>query len=410
MRRGLGFSQFLLNSLGKIRSDNRSYESMDISTFHSQDRPRAVLVLEDGSMYQGRAFGALGRAGGEVVFNTSMTGYQEILTDPSYYGQIVTMTYPLIGNYGVNQEDLESKKIQAAGFIVKEPSVIASNWRSESSLEEWMRSQNVVGLCGIDTRALVRRLRIAGVMRGVIRLEEDSAAKGGELDEVPAMAGLDLVRYVTAQAPYTWSEKLHPYHRAQGTPAPQKAPVRVAALDYGIKHNILRHLAERAQEVHVFPAFAKAKEILRCNPDGIFLSNGPGDPAPVTYAVETVRELLGKKPLFGICLGHQILGLALGGKTFKLKFGHRGGNQPVKNLDTGKIDITAQNHGFCVDLAGAASRKARVTHVNLNDQTVEGLESKELRCFSVQYHPEASPGPHDAGHHFDAFIQMMKNS
>ncbi|MBN2326747.1 MAG: glutamine-hydrolyzing carbamoyl-phosphate synthase small subunit [Candidatus Omnitrophica bacterium] len=381
---------------------------MDKSILHSLNRPHAALVMEDGSIYQGRAFGAAGRAGGEVVFNTSMTGYQEILTDPSYHGQIVTMTYPLIGNYGVNQEDLESKKIQAAGFIVKEPSIVPSNWRSGSSLEDWMRSQNVVGLCGIDTRALVRKLRNAGVMRGVIRLGDESEPRGGELDGIPPMAGLDLVRYVTTQEPYTWSEKLHPYHRAQGTLAPQKAPVRVAALDFGIKHNILRHLAERVREVHVFPAFAKAKDVLGCNPDGIFLSNGPGDPEPVTYAVETVRDLLGAKPLFGICLGHQILGLALGGRTFKLKFGHRGSNQPVKNLDTGKIDITSQNHGFCVDLAGVDSQKARVTHINLNDRTVEGLESRELRCFSVQYHPEASPGPHDASHHFDAFIEMMK--
>jgi len=256
---------------------------------------------------------------------------------------------------------------------------------------------------------LVRKLRNAGVMRGVIRLEEENESdKRDDLDDVPNMAGLDLVRYVTTQEPYLWNDKLHPYHRAQGIPAPQKAPVRVVAIDYGIKHNILRHLAERVREVHVLPAFAKAKEIMNYQPDGVFLSNGPGDPEPVTYAIETVRDLLGKLPVFGICLGHQILGLALGGKTYKLKFGHRGGNQPVKHLDTGKIDITSQNHGFCVDLQGLDPAKVRVTHINLNDNTVEGLESKELKCFSVQYHPEASPGPHDAGHHFDAFIQMMK--
>lgn len=382
---------------------------MKTSILHTPQRPSAVLILEDGSRYRGRSFGAVGRAGGEVVFNTSMTGYQEILTDPSYHGQIVTMTYPLIGNYGVNEEDLESKKIQVAGFIVKEPSLIHSNWRSTHSLDDWMRSQNIVGLCGIDTRALVRKLRNAGVMRGAICLEEENQSnERDDLDDVPNMAGLDLVRYVTTQEPYLWNDKLHPYHRAQGIPTPQKAPVRVVAIDYGIKHNILRHLAERVREVHVLPAFAKAKDILQYQPDGVFLSNGPGDPEPVTYAIETVRDLLGKLPVFGICLGHQILGLALGGKTYKLKFGHRGGNQPVKHLDTGKIDITSQNHGFCVDLHGVDPAKVRVTHINLNDNTVEGLESKELKCFSVQYHPEASPGPHDAGHHFDAFIHMMK--
>lgn len=382
---------------------------MNKSILQSPKRPAAVLILEDGSVYRGRAFGACGQVGGEVVFNTSMTGYQETLTDPSYHGQIVTMTYPLIGNYGVNLEDYESKKIQVAGYIVKEPSLIYSNWRSSRSLEDWMRSQNIVGLCGIDTRALVRKLRNAGVMRGVIRADcEREGALKSDLDDVPEMAGLDLVRYVTTQEAYNWSEKLHPYHLAKGTPEPHKTPARVIALDFGIKQNILRHLAERVQDVRVLPAFSKAKEILDSNPDGVFLSNGPGDPEPVTYAIETVRNLLGKVPIFGICLGHQILGLALGGKTYKLKFGHRGANQPVKNLDTGKIDITSQNHGFCVNLEGVDPRKARVTHINLNDNTVEGLESKELRCFSVQYHPEASPGPHDASHHFDAFIEMMK--
>lgn len=382
---------------------------MNKSTILSPNRSAAVLILEDGSTYRGRAFGAVGQTGGEVVFNTSMTGYQEVLTDPSYHGQIVAMTYPLIGNYGVNEEDFESNKIQVAGFIVKEPSLIYSNWRSSRSLEDWMRSQNVVGLCGIDTRALVRKLRNAGVMRGVIRAADcGDASLQSDMDDVPEMAGLDLVRYVTTQEPYSWKEKLHPYHLAKGTPEPQRAPVRVVALDFGIKQNILRHLAERVQDVHVLPAFSKAKDILGYKPDGVFLSNGPGDPEPVTYAIDTVRDLLGKVPVFGICLGHQILGIALGGKTYKLKFGHRGANQPVKNLDTGKIDITSQNHGFCVDLKGIDPGKARVTHINLNDNTVEGLESKELRCFSVQYHPEASPGPHDACHHFDAFIQMMR--
>ena len=382
---------------------------MNKTIFKSPRRSPAVLILEDGAIFRGRAFGATGCAGGEVVFNTSMTGYQEVLTDPSYHGQIVTMTYPLIGNYGVNEEDVESKKIQVAGFIVKEPAMLYSNWRSDLSLEEWMIGQNVVGLCGIDTRALVRKLRNYGVMRGVIRLDDGSESDLKEaLADVPQMAGADLVRYVTTQDPYPWTDKLHPYHLAKGTAVPEKAPVRVVALDFGIKQNILRHLAERVEELHVLPAFTKAKDVMKYKPDGIFLSNGPGDPEPVTYAVDTVRDLLGQAPVFGICLGHQILGLALGGKTYKLKFGHRGANQPVKHLDTGKIDITSQNHGFCVDLQDVDPQKVRVTHINLNDNTVEGLESKDLKCFSVQYHPEASPGPHDASHHFDAFIRMMK--
>ncbi len=383
---------------------------MNISSIKRIKRSPATLLLEDGASYPGRAFGAIGRTGGEVVFNTSMTGYQEILTDPSYYGQIVTMTYPLIGNYGVNQEDIESDKIQVSGFIVKEPSLIRSNWRSDYSLEEWMQQQNIIGLCGIDTRALVRKLRNSGVMRGVI-LAGDAGQSDlhSEIDQVPDMAGSDLAQCVTTKESYLWDKKLHPYHLVQGVPTPDRAPVRVAVMDFGIKHNILRHLAERVKEVKVFPASTQSEEILAFNPDGIFLSNGPGDPEPVTYGIDTVRNLLGKAPMFGICLGHQILGLALGGKTYKLKFGHRGANQPVKDLDTGKIDITSQNHGFCVDLNGVDPAKVRVTHINLNDNTVEGLESKENQCFSVQYHPEASPGPHDAGHHFDAFIQMMKN-
>jgi carbamoyl-phosphate synthase small subunit len=382
---------------------------MNISSIKRIKRSSAVLLLEDGSRYPGRAFGAIGRTGGEVVFNTSMTGYQEILTDPSYFGQIVTMTYPLIGNYGVNQEDTESDKIQVSGFIVKEPSLIYSNWRSDCSLEEWMQQQNIIGLCGIDTRALVRKLRSSGVMRGVILAgDADQSDLQSEISQVSNMAGADLAQCVTTKESYLWNEKLHPYHLSQGVPTPDKAPVRVAVMDFGIKHNILRHLAERVKEVKVFPASTTSEEILAFNPDGIFLSNGPGDPEPVTYGIDTVRNLLGKAPMFGICLGHQILGLALGGKTYKLKFGHRGANQPVKDIDTGKIDITSQNHGFCVDLNGVDPAKVRVTHINLNDNTVEGLESKANQCFSVQYHPEASPGPHDAGHHFDAFIQMMK--
>ncbi len=381
---------------------------MSASLLLRPQRPPAVLVLEDGSIFRGRAYGALGETGGEVVFNTAMAGYQEVLTDPSYHGQIVTMTYPLVGNYGINEEDQESSRIQVSGFIIKEPSAMASNWRSRLSLEDWLKLHNKVGLCGIDTRALVRRLRNHGVMRGVICPEEGSESDlRAKVESVPFIAGSDLARFVTTDKPYRWDEKLHPYHKTQGLPEPRREPARVVALDYGIKLNILRHLAERVGETYVLPASATAEEVMSYQPDGVFLSNGPGDPEPVTYAIETVRQLLGKVPIFGICLGHQILGLALGCKTYKLKFGHRGANQPVKDLATGKIDITSQNHGFCVDAAGLDPEKVRVTHVNLNDNTVEGLECRDMNCFSVQYHPEASPGPHDATHHFDTFVNLI---
>lgn len=372
-------------------------------------RPPAVLVLEDGSLFRGRAFGALVESGGEVVFNTSMTGYQEVLTDPSYYGQIVTMTYPLIGNYGVNDEDVESKTIQVSGFIVKEPAVLYSNWRSSTPLEEWMKQQGVAGLCGIDTRALVRKLRNHGVMRGVICPEEGSEADLiARAQAVPSMAGADLVKSVTTKEPYVWDKSLHPMHRMISQDELKPEPFRIVAYDFGIKENILRNLFDRVKEVHVVPADTPAEEALKLKPDGIFLSNGPGDPEPVSYGIEAVKGLLGKAPVFGICLGHQILGLALGGKTYKLKFGHRGANQPVKDLQTGKVDITSQNHGFCVDYDSLKRDDVRVTHLNLNDQTVEGLECPDMNCFSVQYHPEASPGPHDAGHHFDRFIETIK--
>ncbi|MBI1390948.1 MAG: glutamine-hydrolyzing carbamoyl-phosphate synthase small subunit [bacterium] len=376
--------------------------------FSSIHRPPAVLALEDGTIFRGRAFGALTESGGEVVFNTSMTGYQEVLTDPSYYGQIVTMTYPLIGNYGVNEEDVESKRIQVAGFIIKEPSRLYSNWRGGVSLEEWMMSQNVAGLCGIDTRALVRKLRNVGVMRGVILPGEGGDDAVGKARAVPSMAGLDLVKAVTTGEPYDWNQSLHALHKQTLPDGIERAPFRVVAYDFGIKQNILRNLAERVSELHVVPATASAEDVLAMKPDGVFLSNGPGDPEPVDYAINSVRGLLGKVPVFGICLGHQILGLALGGKTYKLKFGHRGANQPVKDLDTGKIDITSQNHGFCVDADSMPGDGVRVTHLNLNDNTVEGLEDQAKMCFSVQYHPEASPGPHDATHHFDKFIDLMK--
>ena len=352
---------------------------------------------------------ALGESGGEVVFNTAMTGYQEVLTDPSYYGQIVTMTYPLIGNYGVNDEDIESARIQVAGFLIKEPSVISSNWRSKNSLEDWMKAQNIVGMCGVDTRALVRKLRSAGVMRGMILPAEGSQQDlMDKVGKVPSMIGADLVRYVTTDKPYRWGDVLHPYSRQMGATETRKEPYRVVVYDYGIKRNILRNLAERMEEVHVLPAHAPAAEVLALNPDGVFLSNGPGDPEAVDYAIENVRNLLGRVPIFGICLGHQIMSLALGAKTYKLKFGHRGANQPVKNMHSDRVEITSQNHGFCVDLEGIDQDTLQVTHINLNDNTVEGVESKDLKCFSVQYHPEAAPGPHDASHHFDHFLRLMK--
>lgn len=370
-------------------------------------RPPATLVLEDGSIFRGQSFGAAGETGGEVVFNTSMTGYQEILTDPSYSGQIVTMTYPLIGNYGINDEDTESTKIQVAGFIIKELSLITSNWRSKMPLEEWMKIQNVVGLLGIDTRALVRKLRNHGVMRGYITTADCTEAELKEkVSQIPSMAGSDLVQSNTCEKIYGWDDRLHTYHQSPKFKRNENDPIKVTAFDFGVKHNILRHLTERGCQVKVVPANTSAEDVLADNPDGIFLSNGPGDPEPVSYAVDTVKQLLGKKPLFGICLGHQILGLALGGKTYKLKFGHRGANQPVKNLTTGKVDITSQNHGFAVD-AKSLPNNVKETHINLNDNTTQGLECDDLNCFSVQYHPEASPGPHDAAHHFDRFLDMM---
>jgi len=374
------------------------------------DHPPGLLVLTDGTVYRGRVFGALEEAGGEVVFNTSMTGYQEILTDPSYHGQIVTMTYPLIGNYGIVPEDMESTKIQVAGFIVKEPSALFSNWRAGGSLEEWMRTQGVTGLYGIDTRALVRRLRTGGVTQGIISTQIDDPE--GILDRtkaLPEMAGQDLVKYVTTDTPYLWEEELGPLAVPLGAKTKKSnGNKRVVAIDFGIKQNILRHLTRRGCEVRVVPAYTPAEEILALGPHGVFLSNGPGDPEPVTYGIETVRNLMGRVPIYGICLGHQILGLAAGGRTYKLKFGHRGGNQPVQDLATGKVEITCQNHGFCVDIDSLSHTNVKVTHVNLNDKTAEGLESKAMKFFSVQYHPEASPGPHDATYHFDRFIDLME--
>ena len=372
------------------------------------NRPKALLLLEDGTVFQGYAFAGQGRALGEVVFNTSMTGYQEVLTDPSYKGQIVTMTYPLTGTYGINPEDMESAAVQVEAFIVKEYQGFASNWRSNRSLADFLNEYGKIGIEGIDTRALTRHIRVAGAMRGIIATDTDNIRE--LMDQVQAYSGLDgvdLVKHVTCGAPYRWRDD-----KRIEIPKPEWLPdvpgFRVAALDCGIKYNILRKLEDSGCQVLVFPAHSTADEILACNPDGIFLSNGPGDPAAVDYVIETVRNLFGKRPVFGICLGHQMMGLALGGSTFKLKFGHRGANQPVKDLTTGKIEITSQNHGYCVDPASISKLPVRLTHVNLNDNTLEGMEHLEVPAFCVQYHPEASPGPHDASYLFGRFFELMK--
>ena len=360
---------------------------------------RAILALADGTVFEGDQFGATGETIGEVVFNTSMTGYQEILTDPSYKGQIVTMTYPLIGNYGCNEADVESIGPQVEGFVVREYSAYYSNWRSKWSLDTYLAEHGIIGIQGIDTRALTRRLRVHGVMNGCLSTEdlnpEHLVAKAKAWH---GLVGWDLVKRVTCPNPYAWQ------HQEDSN---THSKYRVVALDFGIKYNIMRQLTEHGCEVQVVPANTTAEEILAAEPDGVFLSNGPGDPMPVDYAIETIQGLMGKKPLFGICLGHQLLGLALGGKTFKLKFGHRGANQPVKHLETDRVEITSQNHGFCVDI-DSLPNSVDVTHVNLNDDTLEGIQHREYPVFSVQYHPEASPGPHDASYLFSRFIEMME--
>ena len=367
---------------------------------------KAVLLLEDGTVFEGISFGAKGQKCGEVVFNTSMTGYQEITTDPSYYEQIITMTYPLIGNYGTNALDVESKKVYAAGFIVKENCEYPSNWRNEWSLSDYLKANNVVGLAGIDTRKLVKHIRTQGAMRGIIsstELKISSLTK--TLSEYPGLVGRDIVKDVTSKKPYKWDK---PAVDVLKPPATKPKPkYKVVAYDFGIKQNILRLLISHGCDVQVVPAFTSAKEVLAKKPDGVFLSNGPGDPAAVTYAVESTRQLLGKVPIFGICLGHQILGLALGGKTYKLKFGHRGANHPVKNLETNQVEITSQNHGFCVDINSLKDKGVELTHINLNDNTLEGFRCKRLSAFCVQYHPEASPGPHDSQYLFRTFTDLM---
>jgi carbamoyl-phosphate synthase small subunit len=382
-------------------------------------RKTAILALADGRYYPGSSFGAEGEAVGEVVFNTSMTGYQEILTDPSYEGQLVAMTYPQIGNVGVNTEDVESRRPFMKGFIVKEYTPQPSNWRATEPLHEYMGRYGIVGIEGIDTRSLVRHLRDHGSQEAIIStFDSDPSVLVAKAKASPGLVGRDLVRNVTCAEPYDWNEgmwdleegykKRDVITKRKGKKAGSfRAPAFfVVAYDYGIKFNILRNLAESGCQVKVVPAAMPAEDVLALNPDGIFLSNGPGDPDAVPYAKENVQKLIGKKPIFGICLGHQIMGLALGGKTYKLKFGHHGGNQPVMDLTTRKVEITAQNHGFAVD-ADSLKGAAEVTHLNLNDNTVEGLAHRELPIFSVQYHPESSPGPHDANYLFRRFMDLM---
>jgi carbamoyl-phosphate synthase small subunit len=366
----------------------------------------ALLALADGRVFRGDACGATGEASGEVVFNTSMTGYQEILTDPSYRGQLVCMTYPLIGNYGINPEDVESRRPWVNGFIVKEVCGYPSNWRGRMRLDDYMREQGIVGIQGIDTRALTRHLRDRGVQEGIIStIETDADRLVERARALPGLVGRDLVSEVTIAEPHGWQEGT--WSLARGFTAPPAPRFRVVAYDSGIKQNILRQLASLGCELTVVPAGTPAAAVLERTPDGVFLANGPGDPEAVPYLVESVRGLVGKTAIFGICLGNQILGLALGGRTYKLKFGHHGANHPVRDLLTGRVEITSQNHGFAVDPGSVAKHGLEETHVNLNDGTSEGMRHRELPIFSVQYHPEASPGPHDAHYLFHRFIDLM---
>ncbi|MFH0918209.1 MAG: glutamine-hydrolyzing carbamoyl-phosphate synthase small subunit [Candidatus Omnitrophota bacterium] len=359
---------------------------------------QAILVLEDGAVFKGRSFGSSGEALGEVVFNTSMAGYQEIITDPSYKGQIVTMTYPLIGNYGINQEDVESRRPFLEGLVVKEASKIASNWRKEQGLGEYLKANNILAIEGVDTRKLTLQIREKGSMKAVLStLDFDESSLANKAKSSRGLVGVDLVKEVSIPKKYVYTQL-------------KDAKFKVVVLDCGVKYNILRELLRYKCNITVMPAWATASEVLAAHPDGVLLSNGPGDPAAVDYVVKTVAALIGRVPIFGICLGHQMLGLALGGSTYKLKFGHHGANHPVKDLKTGKVYITSQNHGFCVDIDSLPKKDIQLTHINLNDDTLEGLRHKKLPIFSVQFHPEAAPGPQDAQYLFAEFANLMQKS
>jgi carbamoyl-phosphate synthase small subunit len=375
------------------------------------ERP-AKLALANGQVFSGQAFGADGEVDGEVVFNTSMTGYQEILTDPSYNGQIVTMTYPLIGNYGISPEDVESRGLFLRGFVIRELCDIPSNFRSRESLDSFLRRNNVIGIQGLDTRALVRQIRTQGAMKGVLStIDLDDESLRRKVAAAPGLVGRDLVQEVMPGAASGWETPLTELGRPSDFQSGLEHPtgLHVVAIDYGMKWNIARYLRDLGCRVTVVPGTTTAAEILALDPDGVFLSNGPGDPEPLTYAINTIRDLIGKKPIFGICLGLQLLGLAFGGKTYKLRFGHRGANQPVLNKRTGRVEITSQNHGFAVDISSLPD-DIEVTHINLNDQTVEGIRHKTLPVFGVQYHPEAAAGPHDSHYLFHEFLQLMQAS
>lgn len=372
------------------------------------EKKKAMLALADGTVFEGYSFGAEGEVAAEVVFNTSLTGYQEILYDPSYKGQIVVMTYTQIGNYGINEEDVESRKTWVEGFVVKEPCSYPSNWRARFTLNEHLKENGIIGIYGIDTRALTKHIREVGALNGVIStIDLDPFSLVKKAKAHPSMAGLNLVDYVTCQNIFSWDEGLWDIEDGYTRPVESERRFHVVVYDFGVKLNILRHLVSAGCRVTVVPARTSYREVLALEPDGIVLSNGPGDPEPVHYAVENIRHLMYKRPIFGICLGHQLLGLALDGRTYKLKFGHRGGNQPVMDLRTKKVEITSQNHGFAVD-AESLGDDVVVTHINLNDKTVEGIAHKELPVFSVQYHPEASPGPHDADYLYRLFIETME--
>ncbi|RLC32428.1 MAG: carbamoyl phosphate synthase small subunit [Deltaproteobacteria bacterium] len=374
---------------------------------------KALLAFEDGTLFEGRSFTGPFETVGEVVFNTSMSGYQEILTDPSYCGQMVTMTYPLIGSYGINDQDIESDRIHVRALLVREYQQFPSNWRSRKSLGDYLKSNGIPGIEGLDTRAVTRHIRLEGAMKAALSTEDlDPDSLVDKARQSPDMRGRDLVREVTCPGLMLWKNG-RPVP-LEGSPDqfcwPETPPglYRVVTMDFGVKYNILRSLEQRGCAIVQVPADMDGAAIDRLAPDGLFLSNGPGDPAAVTYAVETIRQQIGRRPIFGICLGHQLAALALGGKTFKLKFGHRGANQPVKDLRTGKVEITSQNHGFCVDMDSLKDPDIELSHINLNDNTLEGMIHKKIPLFSVQYHPEASPGPHDAGYLFDGFVEMMR--